>query len=151
MNEETRLAVRRNWLCSLFEFAHLDFQKRLWLDASYPDIIGDYSEAICSYFNDLNLEEGYNSFVSEGIVTQQEYEIVKDFHSLLDNYVNRPEKRTLSDKHILKDIEWINLTNLAKANWENLKTIIQNKDDLEFMNAQEKQYLATNTTETNKH
>ena len=94
----------------------------------------------------MNLGKDYNDFIRNRIVTQVEYEIIKDFHSLLDNYVEQPDKITLSDKKILMDIEWINLARLAKTNWESLKKIIQNKEDLEFMNLLERQYLTTNTS-----
>ena len=113
--------------------------------------IGDYTEAICGYFDDLNLGKDYNDFIRNRIVTQKEYEIVKDFHNLLDDYTKNPDKQSLSDKQILMDIEWINLTILAKTIWEYLKEIIMNNEDLEFMNSLERKYLTMNTSGTNEH
>ncbi|RYX80642.1 hypothetical protein EON73_05290 [bacterium] len=141
MNNELRHSLRRRWLFSLFEFAHLDFQKNLWLGAVYPDIIGDSTESICQYFNDLNLEEGYDQIIRAGLVTQQEFDIVANFHNKLDNYVKHPDKKMLSDKNILEDNDWIELTNLAKQNWGKIKIIIIDKNELDYMLELEKQYL----------
>ena len=133
MDAELRHNIRKRWIYSLFEFAHLEYQSRLWIEAQYSDIIGDATEAICGYFDDLDLNNGYESFVKEGFVTQEEAEIVSEFHDLLNIYVSRPEKNSLSDKNMLRDIEWINLTKLAKVNWEKLKVIITDKREMEYI------------------
>lgn len=136
MNEietELRHSIRIRWIHSLFEFAHIEYQRRLWIEAYYSDFIGDSTEAINGYFDDLDLNNGYESFVKEGFVTQEEAEIVSGFHELLNSYVSRPEKISLSDKNILRDTEWINLTKLAKENWEKLKVIITKKRELEYI------------------
>ena len=84
--------------------------------------------------------DGYESFVNEGFVTQEEADAVFEFHELLNIYVSRPEKKSLSDKNILRDIEWINLTKLAKENWEKLKIIIKDKRELEYIISLENQF-----------
>jgi hypothetical protein len=141
MDKEIRHNIRLRWFYSLFEFAHLDFQKRLWLETAYPDSIGDYTECIYKYIYDLGLEEGYSEFLQHGIVTKEEFEIVSDFHDQAISYINRPEKQTLSDKHILIDPEWISLTLVAKASWDRLKITIDDTVELGYMNELEKRYL----------
>lgn len=136
MNEidtELRHNIRKRWIYSLFEFAHIEYQRRLWIEAQYSDIVGDSTEAICGYFDDLDLCNGYESFVKEGFVKQEEAELVSEFHDLLNLYLSRPEKNSLSDKNMLRDIEWINLTKLAKVNWEKLKVIITDKREMVYI------------------
>ncbi|MGI4728162.1 MAG: hypothetical protein ACRYGB_06295 [Janthinobacterium lividum] len=49
------------------------------------------------------MEEGYDELIKVGLVTQQEFDIVADFHNKLDSYVKHPDKKMLSDKYILED------------------------------------------------
>jgi hypothetical protein len=141
MDIELRHNIRQRWLLSLFELSHLEYQKRLWIENSYPGFIGDSSEAFGQYFNDLNLEDGYDYFVKEGIVNQQEADIIKAYHKQLDSYCTKLEKRKLSDIEITKDAEWINLTNLALGKWNKLKLSIVVKREIEFMNSLEAKFL----------
>jgi hypothetical protein len=141
MNTELRNNIRKRWLRSLFEFAHLDFQERLWILADYPNSIGDYSEAICQYFNDLSLEEGYSEFIEEGIISKNELDVVRDFHIILNVYTEKPEKKNLSDNKILRDPEWKNICVIAKSNWDKLKYIIESDDELTFMQSLESEFL----------
>ena len=133
--------VRLDWIYSMFEFAHIEYQERLWINAEYSNSIGDFTEAICKYFNDLNLEEGYCRFIKEGFISKKEYEIVAEFHQKLNDYLNRPEKKNLSDKNVLKDIEWIGLCNIAFKNWSKLKTEIENPAELDYMDELENNFL----------
>ena len=142
INKKTlRHNIRERWLEALFEFAHLEYQRRLWIEADYPGYVGDSGEAFCQYFNDLDLENGYDKFLKNGFVSQLEVDIVSDFHHQLDCYISRPEKQSLADKKILKDIEWLNLTEIAKTNWEKLKSIIGDKSELKYMDSLETKFL----------
>lgn len=122
--------IRLRWLLCLFEFAHIEYQKKLWF-AKYPNSVGDFGEAICQYFDDLDLDNGYDSFLMEKIISAEECNLIIDYHNELEKYISRPEKRTLSDKKILADPEWINLTLIAKQNWKELKKLISDKTELE--------------------
>lgn len=95
MNSELNQNIRKRWFRYLFEFAHLEFQKRLWVKDEYPDSIGNYGELLSSYFNELDLENGYHDYIIEGIVNQKELEVVIDFHNKLNLYTERPEKKII--------------------------------------------------------
>lgn len=140
IDTELRRNIRNRWFDLLFEFTDTELQKRLWIESYYSDYIGSATEAINQYLYDLDLIDGYESFVNEGFVTQEEADAVFEFHELLNIYVSRPEKKSLSDKNILRDIEWINLTKLAKENWEKLKIIIKDKRELEYIISLENQF-----------
>jgi hypothetical protein len=141
MDIELRNNIRQRWLLSIFELSHLEYQKRLWIENSYLGFIGDSSEAFNQYFNDLNLENGYDYFLEESIVNQQEADIIKAYHKQLDLYCSKLEKRKLSDIEIVKDTEWINLTILALENWNRLKLSIVDKREIEFMKSLEAKFL----------
>lgn len=133
MNDELRKNVRLRWLDSLFEFAHYEFQKKAWLEAAFENYVSDYSESICKYFDDLDLDTGFDRFTKEGFATQEEFDILNEFHNQLRNYTDRPEKRNLSDQNVLKDVEWIELTKKAKLNWEKLKNEITDNVEKNYM------------------
>ncbi len=139
MEDSTKRNIRERWLYSLFVFGHSEFQKR-WLTGPFEYIAVTYSEAICHYFDDLNLDNGYDEFIQNHIVSPMESSIISDFHNQLNEYVSKPEKQNLSDRHILKDIEWSSLTELAYENWHKLKSIAK-QEDLNFMIALESEYL----------
>ena len=133
MENDLIKSVRLRWLLSLFEFSHINFQKKVWLEAAVEDYISDYNEAICQYFDDLNLNSGFEKFIEEGFANQNEYKVLNEFHKTLCRYSEKPEKQNLSDKNILRDNEWIELTQLAFKNWNQLKNIIQDSDELNYM------------------
>jgi hypothetical protein len=146
VDKDLRKNVRKNWLTSIFEFAHLDFQKKVWLEATFKNYVSDYTEAICQYFDDLDLKSGFEKFVIDGFATQSEYEILKSFDTELRKYTERPEKRNLSDRKILLDPEWIEITNGAKIAWQNLKTLIKDQTEIDYISGLEKQFLNENGT-----
>ena len=141
MDAELRKNVRLNLLGCIFEFSHLEFQRKVWLEAAFENYSSDYTEAICQYFNDLDLSSGLEKFLNEGFVTLKEFNILNKFHTELDNYTERPEKKTLSDKNILLDVEWIEITKMGKGVWEKLKSNIEDENEINFMHNLEKEYL----------
>ena len=133
MTDELIKNVRQRWLSSLFEFSHINFQKKAWLEGTVENYVGDYNEAICQYFDDLDLSSGFEKFVEDGFASQSEYNILKEFHTALCSYTEKPEKQNLSDRNILRDNEWIQLTKLAHTNWNQLKEMADNKAELNYM------------------
>lgn len=134
MNSELRKNIRLKWFESLFELSHYEFQKKVWLEAAIENYVSDYTEAICTYFDDLDLSNGLEKFTEEGFITEDEAKIFLEFHKKFEEYVDRPEKKSLSDSEILLDIEWINLTKLAKENWNKLKEVLNDKLEVDYVN-----------------
>ena len=106
MNIEQNKNIRKRWISSLFELANIDYQKRLW-NAEIENKIGGFTECVCTYFDDLDLDNGYNSYISEGIISEKDANIVAEMHTEFRNYTERPEKGSLTDKNVLKDISLI--------------------------------------------
>jgi len=149
MNAEIKRKIRDRWISSLFEIAHSEFQNRLWINDEYKNSVGDYNECVCGYFDDLDLENGYTDFIANGIISETEYKIVTKLHSELRKYTERTEKRNLSDKNILKDVEWINVTNIGLKTWTELKNKTESIRDKELMTELENKYLKEKTSPNN--
>ena len=141
MNAEIKRNIRDRWISSLFEISHSEFQNRLWVNADYKNSVGDYNECVSGYFDDLDLESGYSEFLANGIISESEYKIVKELHFEFRKYTERTEKRNLSDKNILKDVEWINVTNIGLKTWTELKKKTDSNRDKNLMTELEKKFL----------
>ena len=149
MNSEIKRNIRDRWISSLFEIAHLEFQNRLWINTDYKNSIGDYSECVCSYFDDLDLENGYSDFIKNGVISESEYIFVTELHAEFRKYIERTEKWNLSDKDILNDVDWVNITNIGLKTWHELKKETESIRDKELMTELENKYLELKTPPNN--
>lgn len=138
MDNELRKNVRLRWFESLFELSHYEFQKKVWIEAGIKNCVSDYSEAICKYFDDLDLYDGLLKFRDEGFITDIEANIFIEFHNKLEEFVKYAEKNNFNDTLILKDLRWIELTKLAKNKWSNLKETLIDKDEINHISELEK-------------
>ncbi len=128
---------RRRWLFCLFELSHLTFQRKLWIESAYTDIKGDFDEAMCQYFIDLGLDENYWKEMETGFTSEEEYNIIKEFHELLAKY----EDKNKLDLIILTDPNWIRISEIGLKAWANIKDYIQDKDEIYFIHSIESEYL----------
>ena len=140
MAYELRKNIRLRWFESLFELSHYNFQKKVWLEAGVESYVSDYTEAVCKYFDDLDLGNGLEKFVSEGFISNQEANIFFEFHNQLEEYVDQTKKKGLCDTEILEDIEWMNLTIYAKENWIKLKQVLNDKAEIDYVNMLENKF-----------
>lgn len=141
MDATLRNSVRERWLRALFEFIDIGYQKRVWLEAFYPDTTGSYTEALCMYFDDLDLNEGYDGFVSKGFVTAQEAFIVSEFHNALDNYTTISAKDDFGNGQALSDHDWHSVVLIGFTTWQQLKTQLRGTHEYGFMQQLEEKYL----------
>lgn len=139
--EETRLAIRRTWIHSLFSFAHLEFQRGLWIGGRYPDLVGDFEEELCVYYDDLCLDEGYDHLLEQRVVSKDEFIAVLPFHLALGKYESNEEKRAMWQGDILDDPDWHAVCKLAKDAWDVIKANPNSKTELEDMLGLEFNYL----------
>lgn len=128
----TQKKVRKRWLSVLFELAHAGYQERLWIAATVPNTSGGYTACVGTYFDDLNLENGYVHFISEGVISISEFLIVVQLHAALCNYTAATHTKTYTNKEVLQDPEWIALTQMGFTAWEALKQKVS-KTELAWM------------------
>ena len=140
MDNELRKNVRLRWFESLLELSHYEFQKKVWLEAGIENYVSDYTEAVCKYFDDLDLANGLLKFSEEGFISETEASIFLKFHNEFQKYVSKTNKNNFSDAEILEDMEWINLTFLAKENWNKLKEVLIDRNELNILINLEKKF-----------
>ena len=140
---EGRKNWRFRWLGLLFEFSHIDYQRRLWFDKIYSNEIGWFSEDICQYFDDLYLDDNYVTHLEDGTITQKEFDIIKEFHLVLDRFVEMTNKLgdSFDESKILENPDWIMICNKGTSVWKNLKKVITDTEEIKHMNGLEKEYL----------
>ena len=139
-NQQTELRIhwRRGWLTSLYEFANVEFQRKLWIEGSCEGLCGSFVECMCGYFDDLALDDGYESVIEKGLISKEEAEAVHRFHVLASQY----EPCSEDQKEIVSDSNWLLVVNEAISAWHNLKRIVDAPQDIETMRGLEWQYGA---------
>ncbi len=111
-NQEQRESWRENWLGSIQEFADIEIQKRMWLDASNTNPHFSFVEYFCCYFDDLNLSSnGYISALDSGLVNAKEVAAVADFHQIADTYKSPTD--VYDHQTILSDPLWLEVVAAA--------------------------------------
>lgn len=70
------------------------------------------------YFDDLNLGEGYDEWIRQGMITESEYQSIKKSHEALEAYTS--PGADYDHEKIFQDPVWIHITQLAR---ETLKTL----------------------------
>ncbi|NVO30731.1 hypothetical protein [Hymenobacter lapidiphilus] len=96
---------RSMWLSSIAELTNLDLQIEKWLDASNANPHWGYVEFMCCYFDDVFQGRKYEDFLSDGWISEAEYDCVKDWHELLDAH-KAPNNENYNDLAIVNDLEW---------------------------------------------
>lgn len=144
MNSDVRANIRLRWLDSIYELSHIEFQKNLWVEAKYPEIVGSFTEAICTYFNDLGLDNGYQSKDNLLIYETTEAKYISVFHTELTSYLSKPEKQCLSDSKVLIDPDWQQIVKIGIDTWNKLKKHLSDTNELKLVNELELKYDAKN-------
>ena len=97
-----RRAWRLRWWGCLSDFADIDLQRRRWLDPENTNPHWSYVEFMCSYFNDLLCDQGYDWASNEGLVTKEEVQAVAALHGLLDRHA-APQGDDYDNEKVLND------------------------------------------------
>ena len=119
---------RSNWLDTIYGFSDIDLQKRRWLDPANTNPHWSYIEFMCSYFDDLNLTDGYDGALARGFISNKEAEAVQALHSALDQYIT-PDEEGFDDNRVLADPAWQAIVQEAQQARLNLFSVIE--DDSE--------------------
>ena len=110
---------RENWLISINELTDYNLQKISWLNKETKSPHWSFAEFMCSYFNDLTLENGYEEYLKIDWVTEKEYLVLKNWHNQLEKYKS-PNENDWADDLILNDKNWIEIVKIGKTAKENL-------------------------------
>ena len=96
---------RNRWLSCINELTSLELQRESWLDKSNTNPHWSFVEFMCSYFDDLGIDNNYEYKLKEDWISKSEFEIIKPWHIFLDKY-NSPTNDDYDIEAILKDKEW---------------------------------------------
>lgn len=108
MTNDDKNLWRERWLGCINELTSLDLQKKSWLDKTHSNPHWSFVEFMCSYFDDLGIEDNYKYPIDNGWLTDQEFEIIKDWHEALDKY-NSPKNDDYDHSAILIDSKWLDI------------------------------------------
>lgn len=104
----TREIWRQRWLSSINELTSLELQRKSWLDRHQTNPHWSFVEFMCSYFDDLLCDFPYSHYIEIGWVSIQEYEVLRDWHEALDNYL-APRNDDHDREVILADRVWLEI------------------------------------------
>ena len=122
---------RERWLSCINELTSLDLQKISWLDKTHTNPHWSFVEFMCSYFDDLAIDDNYKFQLDKGWVTKVEFEIIKNWHIALDNYKS-PKNDDYDNEAILNDPKWLEIFKIGvKMRNELAKTL--NETERQFL------------------
>jgi len=108
MIDEAKILWRNRWLDCINELTSLDLQNKSWLDKTHKNPHWSFVEFMCSYFDDLGIDDSYKYPLDKGWVTDKEFEIIRDWHEKLDKY-NSPKNDDYDHVRILNDPKWLDI------------------------------------------
>lgn len=123
---------RERWLVCINELTSLDLQKKNWLDTTSTNLHWSFAEFMCSYFDDLGVNDNYVFPLRNKWITKQEFELIKVWHESLANY-SSPKDEDYDVEAVLNDPKWLEIIHSGVRAKNNLSQIL---------NEREKQVLA---------
>jgi hypothetical protein len=108
MTKDDKNLWRERWLSCINELTSFELQKKSWLDKTQTNPHWSFVEFMCSYFDDLGIDDNYKYSLEKGWLTDHEFEIIKDWHEALDKY-DAPKNDDHDLVEILNDPQWIDI------------------------------------------
>ena len=112
MKNDDKNLWRERWLVCINELTSLDLQKKSWLDKKHTNPHWSFIEFMCNYFDDLGIDDHYRYPIEKGWLTNQEFEIIKDWHEVLDKY-DSPNNNDYDHSTILNDLKWLDILQIG--------------------------------------
>ncbi len=112
MTSNDKKKWRERWLGSINELTSLELQTKSWLDKENTNPHWSFVEFMCSYFDDLVIDNNYEYPLHNSWITNREYEIIRDWHQALSAY-DSPNNNDHDNDAILKDNTWRDILQLG--------------------------------------
>jgi len=125
--KDDRNIWRESWLRCINELTTLDLQNKSWLDKTNTNPHWSFVEFICSYFDDLGIENNYKYPLEKGWLTEYEFEIINNWHELLDKYES-PCNNDYDHLAILNDSSWLDILRTGLAMKSKLEAILDENE-----------------------
>lgn len=131
MKKRNRESWRKDWLVLINKLTSHDLQKLSWLDRLQENPHWSFVEFMCCYFDDCLLQKSYSEFISGGYVSQQEFDVLNEWHQLLDNYT-APDNKDDDHLAILNDPRWLQIIHAGEKAKEQLAVLLP-EDERKFL------------------
>ncbi|MBM3618883.1 MAG: hypothetical protein FJX23_10140 [Alphaproteobacteria bacterium] len=123
--QELKRGVRYNLFQSLNSLSDIELQQR-WLDSRLTCPVWTYVEFMESYFD---MSEHNEWWLQQGILSDLEYQCIKEFDKLLKNY-KEPNGDVWNYTAILNDPAWQEIVAIGKEATKKLKAMLTDVNDL---------------------
>jgi hypothetical protein len=131
MSENKKELWRKRWLGSINELTSIELQRKSWMDRKTSNPHWSFVEFMCSYFDDLVIDNDYQEQLKESWISNSEFEIIKNWHNALSNYES---PTTDHDREaILEDENWQKIVGLGLEAKRKLSEHLEN-DELKILN-----------------
>jgi len=97
---------RNRWLSCINELTSIELQRQSWTDKRNSNPHWSFVEFMCSYFDDLGIDNNYENQLKQGWITKEEFDSISAWHQLLDKY-DSPKKDDYDVEAILTDEKWL--------------------------------------------
>ena len=104
----TKNKWREKWLDSINELTSLSLQKKSWLDRTHTNPHWTFIEFMCSYFDDLAINDNYLNLLKNRWITKIEFEIIKEWHEALSQY-RSPKDDDYDNDAVINDLKWLEI------------------------------------------
>ena len=123
MTNDDKTLWRERWLGCINKLTSLDLQKKSWLAKTHTNPHWSFVEFMCSYFDDLGIDDHYKYPIEKGWLTNQEFDIIKDWHEALDKYES-PKNHDYDHSAILNDPKWLDILQIGQTMKNKLVSIV---------------------------
>lgn len=103
---------RKRWLSCINKLTSLDLQRKSWLDKTNTNPHWTFVEFMCTYFDDLAIDNSYKYQLEKEWVLKQEFEIIKEWHEELDKF-HSPQNDDYDHEAILNDPKWLEIVQMG--------------------------------------
>ncbi|MBK9514623.1 MAG: hypothetical protein IPO05_13605 [Flavobacteriales bacterium] len=110
--QSARDSWREGWLGCINALTSIELQRKAWLDRTNTNPSWSFVEFMCSYFDDLSIDNNYKIQVERRWVTSNELEVIKNWHEALSRYQS-PNNDDYDDESILNDPKWLSIVQLG--------------------------------------
>ncbi|MGR3809685.1 hypothetical protein [Jiulongibacter sp. NS-SX5] len=140
-NQNQKKLWRYRWLSCINELTSFELQRKSWVDNSSTNPHWLFVEFMCSYFDDLGIDNYYEYQLKQDWISEAELNTIQHWHKLLDKY-NSPTNDDYDVKAILKDKKWQSiLEEGVKVKNELSKIVSKEENEILFEEIDFTQYL----------
>jgi hypothetical protein len=112
MDSNDKNLWRERWLGCINQLNSLDLQKKSWTDLTHKNPHWSFIEFMCSYFDDLAIDDKYKYQLDKGWISKEEFEILEKWHIKLDKY-NSPKNDDYDNEATLNDPKWLEVLQIG--------------------------------------